>query len=63
MFEKNKQKLTECTRCRTEYDARQQFCPQCNVEISAAGGRIRLPLIIYPILVMFGICLLYFAFR
>lgn len=63
MDDGKKQKLTECNRCRSNFDAPQKFCPQCNFEISADGGEFRLPLIIYPILIMFGICLLYFVLR
>ena len=57
MFESNKKEITECTRCRNEFDARQKVCPQCNFEISAKGGKFRLPLILYPIMIMFGIYL------
>ena len=62
MSDENKNNLTDCKSCRTAFDARQRFCPQCNFEI-AAGSEFRLPLIVYPILIMFGICLLYFVLR
>ncbi len=57
MKERKKQNLTECVKCRDVFDSNLQVCPDCNPEFRETAAKRRLPLIIYPIFLMFGLYL------
>jgi uncharacterized paraquat-inducible protein A len=59
VIEEIKQKLTECANCPYSFDWNRRVCPNCNFEIREAAAKRKLPLMFYPLVLMFGLYLLW----